>query len=201
VIAGTYDTQLKNTFARIEALDWGGAVTPISTTTGSKEIIPGSQYGGTKPTEMIWLGNHEPNINTGASYGTAYQFAGMMKHVAVLYDNWCTANSIGTKHIKFAVCLSNPGGNVNTVAGNFYGIGTGSSGTGDTYDITKTGTRPMDYAGWDIYYPAHRKQQRQERQLPRPDQAVRRDQLLSEVHAAPYVDCGEDADEHAGHHP
>jgi hypothetical protein len=65
VIAGTYDTQLKNTFARIEALDWGGAVTPISTTTGSKEIIPGSQYGGTKPTEMIWLGNHEPNINTG----------------------------------------------------------------------------------------------------------------------------------------
>jgi hypothetical protein len=62
-------------------------------------------------------------------------------------------HSISVKHIKFAVCLSNPGGSVNTVAGNFYGIGAGSSGTGDTYDITKTGTRPMDYAGWDIYYP------------------------------------------------
>lgn len=148
VIAGTYDTVLKNTFARIEALPWGAAVTPISTSTGSKEIIPGSQYGGTKPTEMIWLQNHEPNINTGTTYGTPAQFAGMMKHIAQLYDTWCTANSISTKHIKFAVCLSNPTGtaNVNAKANSFYDVG-------NSNDISKTGARPMDYAGWDIYYP------------------------------------------------
>lgn len=150
-----YDDALRATFARIENLDWGGQVTKITNSSGG--IVAGSEYGGTKPTEMIWTVT-EPNINISATKGTAYQFAGMMKHIATVYDNWFAANRTGPKHIKFMVTLSNPSGqtSVNTVSANFYGIGTGSSGNGDPYDITKTSaspSRPMDYAGWDIYYP------------------------------------------------
>jgi hypothetical protein len=84
---------------------------------------------------------HEPNVYSGN--GTPAQFAGMYKHVMQMYDTWVGA---GTKRIKFAVILSNPWGNVTSVANSWYQVGNGN-------DISKTGARQVDYFGWDVYFP------------------------------------------------
>lgn len=150
VINGDHDTNLKSTFVRLHALDFGGAVTSIATS--GTEVIPGSQYGGTKSTVIWWLGNHEPNINTDGSnagngitrwVGTPAQFAGMMKHYAQLYDTWRAANGNPTVRIKFAVNLSNPS---DSSLASYYDVG-------NSNDITSSGARPMDGQAWDIYYP------------------------------------------------
>jgi hypothetical protein len=48
--------------------------------------------------------------------------------------------------VKFTAIISNPGGNVASVCSSYYGIGTAN-------DISGASSRPVDYPGWDIYYP------------------------------------------------
>jgi hypothetical protein len=139
VASGALDDQIKSMFNRIESLDWGGNVVPIYPP-GSSLPIPGSTFGGKKPTELWYLFCHEPNINTGGNVGTPDEFAQAMFHMVNLYDGMTFANG---KHIKFAICLSNPSANS---INQWYGVGTG-------HDLTKNGTRPLDGAAWDIYYP------------------------------------------------
>lgn len=150
VAAGYIDAQFKSTFSRIHGLSFGGPVTPVNTTTGSKEPIPGSTKKGTTPTEVVLVPvSHEPNIGA-TQFGTPAEFAAAMKHVMTMYDTWVGA---GTKRIKFAVIISYPGSNVFQVCGgtgggaNYYGVGTGN-------DISGASARPVDYPGWDIYFPA-----------------------------------------------
>jgi hypothetical protein len=147
--AGYIDTQLKNMFSKVHALPFAQGVTPVSTTTGSKEAIPGSTKKGVTPSEVVLCPlSHEPNI-PGTQFGTPAEFCAGMKHVMQLYDTWVGG---GTKRIKFTNIISYPGSNVYAVCGgkgggaNYYGVGTGN-------DISGGGARPVDYPGWDLYFP------------------------------------------------
>lgn len=147
---GHFDDDFKATLARIYALPFGAAVTPVNTTTGSKLPIPGSTKGGVTPSEVVLVPlNHEPNIT---SKGTPAEFAAGMKHAMSVHDTWVANNGNPTVRVKFTVIISNPGSNVDNVCGganggdNWYGVGTAN-------DISGASARPVDYPGWDEYFP------------------------------------------------
>jgi hypothetical protein len=146
---GKWDGAVNNFFARVEkGWDWGAPVGRPGTPGAIVQngfTVPGSDQGGTKPLKMYMVAWHEPNVPS-TSLGSATEFAKAVRWLMLLYDTFCTANSISTKHIKFHPTLS---------------FGSGKTATYDSYyangvtgaDITKTGTRPADGGGLDVYFP------------------------------------------------
>lgn len=139
----TYDSFYDTLFSQIE-LGWSfGAPVGLVSIAGSSEYVPGCEYGGQTPTEVvISIMGHEPNIPA-TQFGPAQDYARATKKMMQRYDSWCSSHGVSTKHIKFCPILSMPS---TTSLDNYWD-------RGGTYDITAGGARSADMVGTDVYYP------------------------------------------------
>lgn len=140
VTNGRFDSYIKDMFRKWENLITANAGNTIAKLPdGNGGYIAGSDYGGTYASEGVYAFIHEPNVASSNKYPpkNAAEFIAAMKYIMQLYDGM----GFSTKHIKFAVIISS------NSAMSTWTIGAGAN------RIDKTGARPLDMMGCDLYYP------------------------------------------------